>query len=67
MFSFSPVVVQLLMQSPYRTLSMTLGRPASIPDSYVQVELPRHDEDLIVSGVKPQDVQMSTDFFNKTM
>jgi hypothetical protein len=55
------------MQGFLRTLSMTLGRPASIPDSYVRVELPRHDDGLIVPNVKPQDVQMSTVFFNKTM
>jgi hypothetical protein len=46
---------------------MTLGRPASIPDTYVRVELPKHDEDVVVRNVKPQDVQMSTIFFNKTM
>ncbi|KAF3405249.1 hypothetical protein DPV78_002585 [Talaromyces pinophilus] len=53
-----------------RTLSMTLGRPASIPDSYVRVELPKHDENLIVPlvpNVMPQDAQMSTIFFNKTI
>ncbi|KAH8700315.1 C6 transcription factor [Talaromyces proteolyticus] len=50
-----------------RTLSMTLGRPATIPDNYVRLELPKHDDDLVVPMVDPRDVQMSTLFFNNTI
>jgi hypothetical protein len=48
-----------------RTLSMTFGRPASIPESYVQVELPV--EFPAVNGGPPDRKELlSIAFFNGT-
>ncbi|KAJ5753289.1 C6 transcription factor [Penicillium odoratum] len=54
-----------------RTLSMTLGRPAAIPDSFVRLDLPTND----INGDGPTEIpivdsetfQMSVDFFNSTI
>lgn len=68
---FSPVLTLCLkppyLRNAFSTLSMTLGRPAAIPDSYVRVELPKHDPESVFNNVNPQDVRTSTDFFNQTM
>jgi hypothetical protein len=45
---------------------MNLGRPASIPDSYVRLDLPKLDETLVISMVDSMDVQSSGLFFNCT-
>ena len=51
-----------------RTLSMTFGRPASIPDSYVQLELPI-EFPVLNGGVAGLDRKesVSVAFFNGTM
>ncbi|CAK7232762.1 hypothetical protein SCUCBS95973_008365 [Sporothrix curviconia] len=51
-----------------RTLSMTFGRPAAIPDQYVRLPLPT-DVDWLPSLVPTQDVakQTSVVFFNSTI
>jgi hypothetical protein len=50
-----------------RTLSMTFGRPASIPDSYVQLELPI-EFSTFNGGAAGSDVKesLSIAFFNGT-
>ena len=52
-----------------RTLSMTFGRPAAIPDDYVRLELPMNIDQIIPSSTQPTDlrVQNSVNFFNATM
>ncbi|KAJ5954862.1 C6 transcription factor [Penicillium viridicatum] len=53
------------------TLSMTLGRPAAIPDSFVRLDLPTND----IDGDGPTEIpivdcktfQMSVEFFNSTI
>jgi hypothetical protein len=51
-----------------RTLSMTFGRPAAIPDDYVKLELPQNLDD----GASPRlaadsRLIVSVQFFNATM
>ncbi|KUM58158.1 hypothetical protein ACN42_g9007 [Penicillium freii] len=54
-----------------RALSMTLGRPAAIPDSFVRLDLPTND----INGDGPTEIpivdsktfQMSVEFFNSTI
>ncbi|KAJ5654894.1 C6 transcription factor [Penicillium lividum] len=54
-----------------RTLSMTLGRPAAIPDSFVRLDLPTNhingDGPTEIPIVDSETFQMSVDFFNSTI
>jgi hypothetical protein len=54
--------------TPRRTLSMTFGRPAAIPDSYIKLELPV-EIDTVVDPKMPANSQKhaSVQFFNGTM
>lgn len=51
-----------------RTLSMTFGRPAAIPDNYIKLELPI-DIDAAVAPAMPASLcqSASVQFFNATM
>ncbi len=51
-----------------RTLSMTFGRPAAIPDDYVRIELPRHYRETLgeVAPLPPLK-ETSVYFFNATI
>ena len=50
-----------------RTLSMTFGRPAAIPDDYVIIDLPCHiDAGDSLGPVEPRH-EVSVEFFNATM
>ena len=51
-----------------RTLSMTFGRPAAIPDDYVRIELPRHYREILgdVTPLPPLK-EASVYFFNATI
>lgn len=53
-----------------RSLSMTFGRPASIPEAYCRLELPEAINFVHPSTYQPEEVQDnygSTDFFRATM
>lgn len=51
-----------------RTLSMTFGRPAAIPDDYVKLELPAIiSDDQSPGTVLDARGAVSTSFFNATM
>ncbi|KAJ5406403.1 C6 transcription factor [Penicillium sp. CMV-2018d] len=54
-----------------RALSMTLGRPAAIPDSFVRLDLPTNDIDgdgpTEIPIVDSKTFQMSVEFFNSTI
>lgn len=51
----------------HRTLSLTFGRPASIPDAYVKLAMPMQIPEWTVA--QPFEVQASLGlaFFNSTM
>ena len=51
-----------------RTMSMTFGRPAAIPDDYINMDLPV-DYDELIPSTRPTDpkIQGSVGFFNATM
>lgn len=57
--------------SSARTLSMTLGRPAAIPDYFVRLDLPTNDVNgdghIDMPIVDRETFQMSVGFFNSTM
>jgi hypothetical protein len=47
---------------------MTLGRPATIPDSYVRLDLPQlQPEDIAEPLAHVEDLNISTPFFTSTM
>ncbi|KAJ5787283.1 hypothetical protein N7457_002273 [Penicillium paradoxum] len=51
-----------------RTLSMTFGRPAAIPDSYVKLELPtKHEFENSTGFVNDETAALSVAFFNSTI
>lgn len=51
-----------------RTLSMTFGRPAAIPDNYVKLDLPsKRDFDESSTLVNDETSFLSVTFFNSTM
>ncbi|CAL5873913.1 uncharacterized protein PFLUO_LOCUS8197 [Penicillium psychrofluorescens] len=51
-----------------RTLSMTFGRPAAIPDSYVKLDLPvKHDFEKPTDFVDDETSVLKVAFFNATM
>ncbi|KAL4737926.1 C6 transcription factor [Aspergillus similis] len=51
-----------------RALSMTFGRPAAIPDSYVQLDLPVFQGSTeVLSTSKNDEAHMSIQFFNSTI
>lgn len=51
-----------------RTLSMTFGRPAAIPDNYVKLDLPsKRDFDESSALVNDETTFLSLTFFNSTM
>lgn len=51
-----------------RTLSMTFGRPAAIPDDYVRISLPRHYREILGEGPPLSPLkEASVLFFNATM
>lgn len=52
-----------------RTLSMTFGRPAAIPDDYIRIPLPQHLQHEMNNPNDPNDRnrEFSVDFFNATM
>lgn len=53
-----------------RTLSMTFGRPATIPDSYVRLPMPTvlpWSPDLTICDQSPVDQEISVAFFTATM
>lgn len=53
-----------------RTLSMTLGRPTSIPETHLRVDLPRNMSGILPAPVEPTDSwydNISLDFYNSTM
>ncbi len=66
--SFSPIEREMRKRTWYgcvildRTLSMTFGRPAAIPDDYVTVDIPCHFGTLS----DPRD-EINLQFFNATM
>ncbi|KAJ5317835.1 hypothetical protein N7508_002343 [Penicillium antarcticum] len=68
---FSPQEQEIRKRTWYGTLSMTLGRPAAIPDSFVRLDLPTND--INGDGPTPMPIvdgltfQMSVDFFNSTI
>lgn len=58
----------LTAPSANRTLSMTFGRPAAIPDDYVKLDLPvKHDFEASSSFVDEETSTISVAFFNSTM
>ncbi len=71
---FSPLDQEIRKRTWYgcvildRTLSMTFGRPAAIPDDYVKLELPRSFDDGGSPGLAadPRNI-VSVNFFNATM
>lgn len=75
---FSPLDQEIRKRTWYgcivldRTLSMTFGRPAAIPNDYVKIGLPCHIDDAIAQS-SPADpteeslAQLSVNFFNATM
>ncbi|PKY03000.1 hypothetical protein P168DRAFT_311552 [Aspergillus campestris IBT 28561] len=72
--AFSPVEQETRKRTWYgcvvldRTLSMTFGRPAAIPDSYVKLELPAAHPDLNTSAVIETETScLSLSFFNSSI
>lgn len=52
----------------FRTLSMTFGRPSSIPDYYVRIELPsKRDFEKSSAFVDDETSYLSVSYFNSTM
>ena|SRR6187402_3641799 len=70
--NFSPILREFRKRTWFgcvvldRTLSMTFGRPAAIPDSYVVLDLPCNIDLDPSEPVNPQR-DISLDFFNSTM
>ncbi|KAJ5811041.1 Transcription factor [Penicillium robsamsonii] len=71
---FSPIEQEMRKRTWYgcvvldRTLSMTFGRPAAIPDSYVKLELPTKREFENSTGlVDDETAALSVAFFNSTI
>lgn len=71
---FSPIEQEMRKRTWYgcvvldRTLSMTFGRPAAIPDSYVKLELPMKREFENSTGlVDDETAALSVAFFNSTI
>ncbi|KAJ5373434.1 hypothetical protein N7517_005440 [Penicillium concentricum] len=71
---FSPIEQEMRKRTWYgcvvldRTLSMTFGRPAAIPDSYVKLELPTKREFENSTGlVDDETAALSVAFFNATI
>lgn len=57
-----------------RTLSMTLGRPLTIPDDHINIPFPHKSADVLSSSEHPaatsiseQVAEMSVEFYNATM
>lgn len=71
--SFPPLERELRKRAWYgciildRTLSMTFGRPAAIPESYVKLELPEPFESMGPSPAEYSQKQDSVGFFSATM
>ncbi|CAI7564144.1 unnamed protein product [Penicillium glandicola] len=71
---FSPIEQEMRKRTWYgcvvldRTLSMTFGRPAAIPDGYVKLELPTKREFENSTGlVDDETAALSVAFFNSTI
>ncbi|KAJ6145034.1 C6 transcription factor [Penicillium chermesinum] len=68
---FSPQEQEIRKRTWYGTLSMTLGRPAAIPDNYVKLDLPTNYVDSGGPTESPvvdnKTFQMSVDFFSSTI
>ncbi|KAJ5963484.1 uncharacterized protein N7479_003360 [Penicillium vulpinum] len=71
---FSPIEQEMRKRTWYgcvvldRTLSMTFGRPAAIPDSYVKLELPTKREFENSTGLADDETAaLSVAFFNSTI
>ncbi|KZN90865.1 putative transcriptional regulatory protein [Penicillium chrysogenum] len=71
---FSPLEQEMRKRTWYgcvvldRTLSMTFGRPAAIPDGYVKLELPtKRDFETPAGFVDDETVALSVVFFNSTI
>jgi len=41
------LILFLFAETPHRTLSMTFGRPCTIPESYVKLDMPRTDMQML--------------------
>ncbi|KAJ5133966.1 uncharacterized protein N7443_004411 [Penicillium atrosanguineum] len=72
--SFSPLEQETRKRTWYgcvvldRTLSMTFGRPAAIPDNYVKLELPlKRDFERSSAFVDDETSSLSVGFFNATV
>ncbi|KAJ6108028.1 hypothetical protein N7523_009351 [Penicillium sp. IBT 18751x] len=72
--SFSPLEQETRKRTWYgcvvldRTLSMTFGRPATIPDNYVKLELPiKRDFEKSSAFVDDETSSLSVGFFNSTV
>lgn len=71
--SFPPLERELRKRAWYgciildRTLSMTFGRPAAIPESYVKLELPEPFENMGPSSAEYSQKQDSVGFFSATI
>ncbi|RDL36434.1 uncharacterized protein BP5553_05786 [Venustampulla echinocandica] len=75
---FSPLDQEIRKRTWYgcivldRTLSMTFGRPAAIPNDYVKIGLPRHIHEVIEPSSPADPTQdslarLSVNFFNATI
>ncbi|KAL3421398.1 fungal specific transcription factor domain-containing protein [Phlyctema vagabunda] len=50
-----------------RTLSMTFGRPAAIPDNYIKMELPHHSDEWVYNNESEILASSSVSFFTATI
>lgn len=57
--------IDLQLTNLRRSLSMTFGRPCTIPEEYIRLDLPEHLP--LYTSVSDQIQRLSTDFYNASV